>query len=177
MQNPTAYIFPIILIAFAIFMRIRRSLGFQFYRPIAVIFRTAVCVFILILIMSNALRYHPDTLIYNAIGVVIGTGMALLGVRHAIFEKRKEGIFYRTHVWVEITILALFFIRLAWRFYDLYGKLGNLPPEQIASQMRYEKDPVTGVIISVFATYYIVYFAFVLIQVNKIKREPDLSDK
>ncbi len=173
MQNPTAFIFPIVLIALAIFMRVRRSLGFQFYRPVAVMFRAAICLFILFLIISNALRYHPDTLMYNAIGIIIGGGMAYLGVRHAIFEKRKEGIFYRTHIWVEITILTLFFIRLAWRFYQLYGAMGSLPPEQVASQLRYEKDPITGVMISIFATYYIGYFAYIYTQASKIKKAED----
>lgn len=170
MQNPTAYIFPILLIAIAIIIRIRHSLGFQLYRPVAAIMRMAVCAFILFLMFSLAIRFHPETLIYNAGGIIPGLVLSYLGVRHLAIEERKDGLYYRTHVWVEVGILVLFFVRLAWRFYEIYGTMGNLPPEQIAGQLRYEKDPITGVIISIFCTYYIGYFMYLILQVNKSRK-------
>jgi hypothetical protein len=174
MQNPTAYILPIILVALAIFLRIKRSLGFQQYRPMLAISRITVCVIILLITFGFALRFHPETLLTDAIGVVAGLGTAYLGVWHVKLEERKDGLYYRTHVWVEVGILLLFFVRLAYRFYDIYGTLGNLPPEKIAGQLRYEKDPITGIIISVFCTYYISYFTYLIIQVNKLKKSGKL---
>jgi len=168
MQNPTSYIFPILLLAFAIFMRIRRSIGFQKYRVAVPIARIFVCTLILGIIFTFGFLFHPATLLPDAGGIIAGAGLAFLGVRHAIFEIRKDGLYYRTHVWVEIGILALFFVRLAYRFYDLYGSLGNLPAEQVAGQLRYEKDPITGSIISVFCTYYICYFVYIASKANKL---------
>ncbi|HXB11017.1 MAG TPA: hypothetical protein VNZ45_03445, partial [Bacteroidia bacterium] len=161
MQNPTSYILPILLIAFAIFIRIKRSIGFQKYRIAVPIARILICTLILVIVFSFGFLFHPSTLLPDAGGIVAGIGLAFLGVRHAKFEMRKDGLYYRTHIWVEIGILVLFFARLAWRFYDIYGSLGSIPGEQVASQLRYEKDPVTGSIISVFCTYYIGYFIYI----------------
>ena len=175
MQNPTAYILPIILILVAIFIRVKRSIGFQIYRPSLAIMRIVLCAFIECYMVSIILRFHPDTLLTSVGGVVAGLGLSFLGVRHITFEERKDGLYYRTPVWVEVGILVLFFARLAFRFYVIYNTIGNLPPEKIAGQLRYEKDPVTGLIISVFCTYYIVYFAYVAIQARKIKKANNIQ--
>ena len=149
-------------------MRIRRSIGFQKYRVAVPIARIFVCTLILGIIFTFGFLFHPDTIVPDIGGIIAGAGLAFLGVRHAIFEMRKDGLYYRTHMWVEVGILVLFFARLAYRFYDLYGSLGHLPAEQVASQLRYERDPVTGSIISVFCTYYIGYFIYIASKANKL---------
>ncbi len=175
MQNPTSYILPILLIAFAIFIRIKRSIGFQKYRIAVPIARILVCTLILVIVFSFGFMYHPSTLLPDAGGIIAGIGLAFLGVRHATFEMRKDGLYYRTHIWVEISILVLFFARLAWRFYDIYGSLGSMPGEQVAGQLRYEKDPVTGSIISVFCTYYIGYFIYVASKASKLLKTENIQ--
>jgi hypothetical protein len=175
MQNPTGYIFPIVIIAIAIFLRIRRSIGFQRYRPAAAIFRIVICVMILTVLLSFAINFHPDTLIYSGAGMAGGLIMAFFGAKNVIIEQRKSGIYFRTHIWIEIGILAIFFARLLYRFYNFTSTMGNVPPEQITSQLRYEKDPVTGVIISVFCTYYIGYFIYILFEVNRFKKANNIQ--
>jgi len=175
MQNPTSYIFPILIIAFVIIMRIKRSIGFQLYLPIRQYIRIVMCLAILAVIGWFGIMFHPETLIADAAGCIAGFGLAFLGARHAIFEERKEGLYFRTHVWLEIGILILFFVRIAYRFYALYSTLGNAPPEHVASQLRYEKDPITGLIISAFCTFYIGYFAYIIKQVAELKKSGNIK--
>lgn len=175
MQNPTGYIFPILIIAIAIFLRIKRSLGFQIHRPIVSILRIVVCLMIIAVLLYFGINFHADTLIYNYAGMAFGFVLAFLGAKNVSIEQRKTGVYYRTHVWIEIGILALFFARLAYRFYVYTSTMGSIPSEQIAKQMRYERDPVTGVIISVFCTYYIGYFAYILFKVNRFKKAKNIQ--
>jgi hypothetical protein len=114
-----------------------------------------------------AATYHPANLITDVVGLAVGIGLGFLGARHAVFEIRKDGLYYRTHIWIEMGILALFLVRIAWRFYVIYSSIGTMAPEEAANQMRYERDPVTGIIISIFAAYYICYYGFILVQANK----------
>lgn len=167
MQNPTSYIFPILLIALAIFMRVRRAVSFQRYNPVTPVIRIVLFVIVIALILYFGISYHPSTLIPDTVGLVIGVGLGFLGARHAQFEIRKDGLYFKTHIWIEIGILALFFVRLAMRFYMFYSTLGNTPPELAASQLRYEKDPVTGFIIGIVGAYYICYYAFIMAQANR----------
>jgi len=166
MQNPTAYIFPIVFILLAIILRIKRSIGFQLYRPIVATFRILICLAIIAVLLYFAISFHPDTLIYNGAGMAAGFILAFFGAKNAIVEQRKSGIYYRTHIWIEVGILALFLARIVYRFYIYTSTIGSIPPEQIAKQLRYEKDPVTGVIISIFCTYYIGYFTYIFFKVN-----------
>jgi hypothetical protein len=168
MQNPTFYILPILLIVVVIFLRIKRGLRFQKYIKLVPILRILVCSLTLVMIFSFGIMYHPSTVFPDTIGVVLGFVLAFVAVRKPEFEMRKDGLYYFTIIWIEVGILVIFFARLAYVFYDKYGALGNLPAEQVASQLRYEKDPVTGSIISVFCTYYIGYFTYIASKARKL---------
>lgn len=170
MQNPTDYIIPILVLAVAIAIRVKRSFGFHKYRRVIPWFRILICAAILVVIFGFGIHYHPNTVIINAGGVLVGLGLSYIGMKSVVVEQREDGIYYKAHVWIEVGILIIFFIRLSMRFYKLYGAMGNLPPEQIANQLRYEKDPVTGIIISVFSTYYIYYFSYISAHVIKLRR-------
>lgn len=169
-HNPIGFIIPELLLAAIIGIRVKKSFGFYRYWRAFPIFRAGACVLILSVVVSFGILYHPETLFINAIGVILGVGLGYLGVRNATIEKRDAGIYYRTHSWIEIGILIVIFIRLTIRLYEIWASIRNLPPNQALGQVWAQKDPLTGIIVSVFSTYYICYFIYISIRSRRIRK-------
>ena len=160
MQNPTQYLIIVALIGYSIFRRVMRALNFQKYSQNALWFKIGLyCLIEVIMLMLGIL--NPVNYIYYSIGAVVGVVLVYIGVRHMVFEKRKDGLYYHTHVWVEIGILAIFFTRLAYRFYVIYQAAGEDAPEKVSQRLQYAKDPFTGFVFFLLCTYYIGYYFYV----------------
>src|ERR1700722_20007063 len=110
--------FPIIvaLIAFVAFRRIKRSIGFQKFSETSLIIRMVIFGLVALLILFGAI-INPMSLVYDGIGIVAGVVLAYIATNHAKFEKRENGLYFKTHIWVEITIIVLFMARLGYRLY------------------------------------------------------------
>lgn len=160
MQNPGQYIIIIALLVLVIVKRIMRAFSYQPYKKGTLVFRITLYSFIALLLMWYA-ALDPVQYLFDLGGLALGAGLAYLAVKNMMFESRKDGLFFKTHVWVEIVILAVFFIRLAWRYYIVYNEYAGLAPEVISRKLRYSSDPFTGVVFFLLCTYYIGYYAFV----------------
>lgn len=162
MENFKHYIIPIALLVLIISIRVKRSIGFQKYAATRLTIRIVLFALIATLILGMAVL-HPSLLMYDVVGIILGLTLAFLAVKNTVFENRNEGLFYRTHIWLELSILFLFFARLLYRLYSVYGSLEDLHsqlPEQ--NQLQYIKDPFTGFVLLLLCTYYIGYFAYIL---------------
>jgi hypothetical protein len=151
--------FIIVLVVLLLVRRIQRSIGFQKYNKAVMIVRIVLFGLIAFSFLFAALLF-PIVLAWDSIGIIAGLALAYVATNHAQFEKREKGLYFKTHVWVEITVITLFVARYAYRIFvlkDMYQE--NQSPEE---KLEYLKDPLSGIILYTFCTYYLGYFSFIL---------------
>jgi len=160
MQNPTQYIIIILLMGYVIFKRIRRATTFQKYMPMLLVFRIILFSLISLILLWIA-TLEPTQYLFDLCGMALGVFLTYAAVKNIQIEKRKDGLFFRTHMWIEVGILILFFLRLGWRYYMVYDQFSNSAPEVLSQKLRYANDPVTGIVFFLLCTYYIAYYTYV----------------
>ena len=161
----------IALLVFVIALRIKRSIGFQQYSEVRIIIRMVAFGIVSFFLLSGAIIF-PMMLIGDVIGIIAGLILAYIATNHAQFEKREKGLYFKTHIWVEITVLVLFVARFAYRFFILKGMFQpNESPEDMQKSMQTMQDPLTGAAIFAFCAYYIGYFSFILKEGKKVLKE------
>ncbi|TBL80691.1 CcdC protein domain-containing protein [Paenibacillus thalictri] len=164
-QNTGSVLYIVLLLAFVIYRRVKRSIGFQKLQRSRLIIRTVLFAVIGIAIFIAGLR-HPLYMIGDVAGLAVGVCLAIYAVKHSRFEKRQDGWYYRTHLGIELSVLFLFLGRLAYRMFLMYSQAQNDPshpfnanpydPQALAS------DPWTSGIFYVIIAYYVGYFGYLL---------------
>jgi hypothetical protein len=153
------------LVGYGLYRRLRRSFGRQPIGPRRMIARIvllcAVCVVFLALSPSE-----PAFLAAGA-GLGVGAVLALVGLRHTTFEATPEGRFYVPNKWLGLVVTALFLGRLAARMVTVSQQTaadpaahGFAPPPP---------TPLTFGLLYLMATYYVAYYAGVLIKARSLK--------
>ncbi len=156
------YLIPVLLVGYLIYRRVQKTIGFQKYTPSRLTFRIVLFSLVSILILSVTL-VNPMALLADAVGILLGLVLVYFAVKNTIFENRGEGLFYRTHIWVELTVLFLFFTRLLYRFYTMAQVMGSTQSEeQTRDRLNDLRNPLTASVFFIICTYYIGYFLFIL---------------
>lgn len=156
------FIFIIALITLLLVRRIKRSIGFQKFNQTSLIVRMVLFGVVILSILSYAI-VNPIALIPDTIGLIAGLVLAYIATHHAKFEKRADGLYFKTHVWVEMTVIALFIARIIYRVLILKDMMQPGQDQQdMQEKMQTLRDPWTSSILFVFCTYYIGYFSFIL---------------
>jgi hypothetical protein len=156
------YALPILLAVFIIFRRIKRAIGFQKYNHSMFIFRIVVFSIIAFLLLINGLS-NPIAYLGDSVGIIVGFGLAYYAIKDTVIEKRTDAIYYRSHIWIELIILLIFFGRIIYRFYLMYTIIENQQShEQTREALQNIKDPITSGAFFIACSYYIVYFALLL---------------
>lgn len=168
MNHAISVLLPVILIGFAIYRRVRRTIGFQKLQPRRLRFRAALFAILGLLILALAV-YHPIQLVGDAVGLAGGLTLAYYGIRHLRFEKREEGWFYRTHGTVEAVVLVLFIGRIAYRIIETMlvnpGAFSGAGAGGGAGANPYgdfSRDPLTSAVFFVLVSYYIRFYMHLL---------------
>lgn len=159
-MSATLYIALIVLI---LFRRLKRSFGFQKFNETTLIVRMVIFGLITLVILSTSITY-PMAFLYDGIGIIAGLILAYFGTKHAKFEKRENVLYFRTHGWIEITVIVLFLARFVYRIILMKDTFqpGNETPQELQAHVQSIQDPFTSAVIFTFCTYYIGYFSFVL---------------
>ncbi|UKS26813.1 kinase [Paenibacillus sp. HWE-109] len=159
-QDWLHYAIPFVIIAFFIYRRTKRSIGFQKLSPGRLKFR--VILFGILGLLIFLLGFvHPIHFIAYIIGLAAGTALGLTAIRHTRFEHRADGWYYRTHLWVEIAVLVLFLSRVVYRiaFISLSANPASMNP---ADPTQFTKDPLTAGVFFIIVSYYILFFGYLL---------------
>jgi hypothetical protein len=180
MNHVFSVLLPVVLIGFAMYRRVRRTIGFQKLEPGKLRFRTALFTVLGLLVLVLAV-YHPVQFIGDAIGLAGGLTLGYFGIRHLRFEKREQGWFYRTHATVEAIVLVLFIGRIAYRVIETMlaqpGALsGTGVPGPDAGANPYgniSRDPITSSVIFVLISYYLLFFTHLLRKNKELKHHID----
>ena len=100
--------------------------------------------------------FRPIALIYDVVGIAIGLGLVYIAMKKTIFENREDGIYYRTHIWIELSVLLLILGRVAFRLYKMSIVMDEIEKlEQHRDPLKDISNPYTASVFFVLCTYYI----------------------
>ena len=157
-----------LLIAFAVYRRIRGSFGRQPIRTKRMTARVAIFAVIACLMMTSGLQ--DVRLAEGALGgLILGGALAMIGLRLTRFELTGEGDVYIPNPWVGGVLTALLLGRLAWRFVVLAPVVHGgepLAPHAPAAG----NSPLTMVVVGLTVGYYMAYYIGILVHHRRYKR-------
>lgn len=157
-------IFPVLmamLIAWAIYRRVRRTIGRQALAPARMKFRIGLLGVIGVLILLASVR---DLSLLGATlgGIACGTALGFIGLRHTKFETTAQGQFYTPHTYIGLLVSALFLGRILYRFLYQYQGMQAAGQANANPFAAYQSNPLTLAIFGVLIGYYIAYYTGVL---------------
>ncbi|MDF2963836.1 MAG: hypothetical protein K0S39_5571, partial [Paenibacillus sp.] len=128
------------LIAFMLYRRFKRSVGFQKLTRSRLIFRSVMftllgCVFLYLGML------HPINFVADAAGLAAGLVLSYYAVKHLRFEKRPDGWYYRTHIGIEVTVLVIFMSRIGYRLVAVYLQDPGVQATPVNPMQDIAKDP------------------------------------
>jgi Protein of unknown function (DUF1453) len=141
-----------------LYVRIRRSLGFRKFSGLRLLIPIALFLGLMALtFVANA--HHTLGWTSASLGAIAGGVLGFLAIRKTEFQTREDGLYYRTHIWIQVTVLGLFLMRMTYRFYEVFvaARSGASP-----SPMQAFQDPLTAGTVCMLLAYNLVYFGFVL---------------
>ena len=116
-----APVVPIVLggvVAWSIYRRVRRSIGWQRLRPRRILFSLAtLSLFTGLFLLST--RFQPSLLLGLGGGLLPGALLGGLSLRLTRFETTDKGHFYKPNTQIGVLLSLLFIGRLGYRFWVL----------------------------------------------------------
>ncbi len=151
------------LLAWRIYVRMRRTFGRQRVQPRRLRIRITLLALIGALLLVAA-GHAPggDAWTFGGIcaGAACGVLLALLGLRHTRFEATADGRFYTPHTYIGVAITALFFGRLIYDLLQFSHNAAAVSALHGAGPNPY--NPVTLALSGAFIAYYLAYYLGVL---------------
>ncbi|HTA26352.1 MAG TPA: CcdC protein domain-containing protein, partial [Bacteroidia bacterium] len=129
------YTVVIFLVALILARRIRRSVGFQKYNQPLLIIRIVLFSIISLLFLAFAILY-PMAFVSDGVGIIAGLILAYIATNHAQFEKRENGLYFKTHIWVEIVVITLFLARFIYRVIVVKDMFQPAESQDIQTRMQ-----------------------------------------
>lgn len=151
------------LIVFVMYRRVKRTIGFQKLARTRLIFRTVMFGLLGCVLLYMGLL-HPINFIADAVGLAAGLVLGYYAIKHIRFEKREDIWYYRTHLWVEVTIIVLLIGRIVFKLLSVYylPNGSGLQASAATSMDTFTRDPLTVGIFFVLISFYIRYFTYLL---------------
>jgi hypothetical protein len=155
------------LVAWRIYVRVRRNVGRQRLEPKRLKMRVIIFAIIIAIITAAAAAY-PKALGALAGGVVASFALAWVGLRLTTFERMPEGNYYTPNTVVGVGLSLLLVGRIAYRFIVLYQATsdGGVPTTPAFG------SAITLAIIGLTFGYYVAYSAGILARAKHIDRQP-----
>ena len=176
--NPQSLIIMLVvipLIVWRVYARVKRNVGRQ--KSVAWRHWTTTVVFPLLLILLGVGAFADASAAAGLVaGVVVGVGLATVGLRLTVFENTDDGLFYTPNAHIGIALSLLFTGRMLYRMSQLY--LGGAV-QSGGSDMSFARSPLTLAIFGMLAGYYVVYAVGILrwrrTQIQPTSVAPSLS--
>jgi hypothetical protein len=138
------------LIAWRLYARVRRNIGRQRLSRVRP-WITVVVFPLIITLLAFAARGQPTNLAYLAVGLALGVGLGLFGLRLTRFEVTSEGLFYTPSAHIGIALSLMVIGRVVYR-YSLNGLPGSSPGAPPSTL-----TPLTLLLVGMLGGYYCVY--------------------
>jgi membrane protein CcdC involved in cytochrome C biogenesis len=163
-----------LLVIFALYRRIRRTVGAQDLIPRRLRARSYIFIVIGILLLFSSYKY-PIAYVSDAVGIILGLVLSYFAIKTTQFEHRERGWVYRPNGWIGGIVLALFFARIIYRFYEAYHMMqnGHGTGANAANSMQSNLigDPWTAGMIFILFSYYPCYFLFLARKARALNTE------
>ncbi|MFB7141458.1 hypothetical protein ACFCYN_17540 [Gottfriedia sp. NPDC056225] len=162
----------ILLLAYRIFKRVRRSIGWQQLNKNRM--RRSIVIFLIIgalVLLQSGLK--PIIITSDIVGILIGIGLAYFASIKTNFEMRNGSWFYNTNIWISGTVTLLFFGRLIYRIYDIYSieKLHGATNDVLTNRLQSMASGWSAGLMLIMFAYYIVFNLFMM------KKEKNLTQE
>lgn len=170
---PTVILMAAILM-FAVVRRIRRTIGFQPYRPKVLWTRTSIFILLAVLLLSAGIAM-PMALASDALGILLGLILVYFAAKTTTFESRNQVWYYRPNPWLGAVLIALFIGRMAVRsivLLPMYSQVATQSQAQVQNQAQfgmYARDPWTAGVLFILLSYYVGYAVFVSRRVRHLE--------
>ncbi|MFZ3324086.1 MAG: hypothetical protein WA190_17060 [Usitatibacter sp.] len=149
----------VLLIAWRLYSRMKRLIGRQKSR--AWRHWTTVIVFPSLLTMFGiAAIAHPAAETTLALGIVVGAGLAVWGLRKTKFETTPAGYYYTPNAHIGIALSVLLLARIAYRFYEV--SMMTAAQSSPAQLQDFGRSPLTLAVFGTLAGYYTAYAVGIL---------------
>src|ERR1700733_14665073 len=155
------------VVAWAIYRRVRRTIGRQPLQPRRMQTRMAVLTLIGVITLAFSFR---DIELAGALaaGAAAGAALGYFGWRHTKFETTPQGQFYTPHLFIGLAVTLLFLGRLAYRFIFLYPGMQAAAKVNESPFAAYQKSPLTLAIFGIVIGYYVAYYAGVIREAKRL---------
>jgi len=150
-----------VFILWAIYRRLRRSVGRQPVQSLRMRYRIGVMLVAGVLVSLGSVA---DWMLLTALlaGMAGGALLALIGLQHTRFETTADGNFYTPHTYIGLTVSALFVARVVFRLFSLYLHPVTAAPAEPNPFAALQKSPMTLAVFGLLIGYYILFYAGVL---------------
>jgi len=161
------------LVLFGIYRRLRRSIARQRVRPGRFGLRILLLGGVALALLVTTLG-HPLTAGSEVAGLVLGGGLAAVGVTLTEFEREAEGLYFTPNRYLGLGVFALFVVRLATRMTALLPLFeGTDAASQVSGSGarpsgggtygHLAHHPWTIAIFGLFIGYYVCYYGAVVV--------------
>jgi len=107
------------LIAFGVYRRVRRSVGWQKLRPQRMVTRSFLlgAIGVVFLVLGGL---NPVSIVSDVVGILLGILLGYVGASLTRFEHRGGQWQYLPNPWLGSLVIVLFICRLAYRLYEMF---------------------------------------------------------
>lgn len=155
-----------VLIVWRLRIRVRRFISRQRLRPLRCWVSIAFFVVLVVALLIGSLN-HPSQSMAELLGVAIGIGLAVYGLRVTTFEPTLSGLYYTPNAPIGIALSLLLVARVVYRIVQLYFSTAGFtePPT------GFVRSPFTLLIVGTFAGYYAWYAFGLLLRYRSHQRQ------
>jgi cytochrome b561 len=150
------------LVAWRMYMRLRRNFGRQPLQPKRMVTRMVTRIVIFAVITCGLAVFsfiEPRLLIGLGAGLVVGLPLAWVGLKLTQFETTPQGRFYTPHSTIGILLTVLLVARLGYRVMVVFSAAHDptQPPPLMQSALSF-------FVFALLASYYMAYYTGVLMR-------------
>ncbi|WEG13226.1 hypothetical protein PU629_02350 [Pullulanibacillus sp. KACC 23026] len=173
MTHSYSYIIIIALIAWSIYRRVRRNIGWQLLYRGNLVFRIILFTVVGLLFFAEGV-VHPISLISNIAGILVGCILAYYGITLTKLEQREGRVYYLPNIWIGSIVTVIFLARFIYRFYGLFssGVMSGQSSNMQNMGMTMGNSWTSGLMLIMFA-YYIIYYVVLMKKEKRLEKAVD----
>jgi heme A synthase len=166
----------VLIVLFVLFRRVRSLITRQKIRPTAMLVRMGIFLVLGGLVLVFALT-QPPILEGALLGLVLGVGLAWVGLRLTRIETLPDGVYYTPNKYIGLGVFALFLLRLVYRLVIVATTAGGFSPQPGTAPLgsvlsQYSSDPLTTAIYFILIGYYAWYYGVLLLRFRTLPSTP-----
>lgn len=166
----------VLVVLVVLFRRVRSLTTRQKISPPAMLGRLAIFLVLGGLVLLFALA-QPLILGSALVGLILGVGVAWVGLRLTRIEKHPDGVYYTPNKYIGLGVFALFLLRLVYRIATvamtadtLSAPPGSRSPSTVLA--LYSSDPLTTSVYFILIGYYVCYYGVLLFRFRRLPATP-----